>query len=131
MPLVLNGHAGAEYGIPFPVFLRSMYGIQGMYCHCIGQCITTLWLVLIFLGSKAAAMIRALIGCGWFGIQTSIGGDAIYQMFLAVWSGFGDAPSLGDWFGLNLLEFICFMIFWAINMYVMYIGTGLATLSLL
>ncbi len=59
-------------------------------------------------------------GCGWFGIQTWIGGEAIYEIFLAL--GVTDAPYLGDWIGLNLLQLFCFLVFWAINMFVMYRG---------
>src|SRR5829696_4656640 len=57
IPMLLNSHAGTKYGIPFPVFARAFYGIRG---------------------ANIAALLRAFIACGWFGIQTWIGGQAIY-----------------------------------------------------
>ncbi len=63
IPMILNGHAGAKYGIPFPVFARASFGTKG---------------------ANIAAMLRAIVACGWFGIQTWIGGFAIYQM-LRLW----------------------------------------------
>jgi len=59
IPMILNGHAGAKYGIPFPVFARASFGVRG---------------------ANIPAMLRAIVACGWFGIQTWIGGFAIYQM---------------------------------------------------
>src|SRR5580704_14787194 len=61
--LLLNAHAGAEYGIPFPIFARSAFGV---------------------LGANVPAMLRALVACGWFGIQTWIGGEAIFAMMVAL-----------------------------------------------
>ncbi len=63
IPMILNGHAGAKYGIPFPVFARASFGVKG---------------------ANIAAMLRAIVACGWFGIQTWIGGFALYQM-LHLW----------------------------------------------
>src|SRR5246127_3400376 len=63
IPMLLNAHAGAEYGIPFPVFARSSFGV---------------------LGANIPAMFRALVACGWFGIQTWIGGEAINAMLVAL-----------------------------------------------
>src|SRR6267142_3470595 len=59
IPMVLNGHAGAKYGIPFPVLMRASFGTRG---------------------ANIPALARALVACGWFGIQTWIGGDSIYQV---------------------------------------------------
>src|SRR6476619_2495434 len=59
IPMILNGHAGAKYGIPFPVFARASFGTNG---------------------ANIPAMLRAIVACGWFGIQTWIGGFALYQM---------------------------------------------------
>src|SRR5687767_4838659 len=61
--MVLNGHAGAEYGIPFPVFVRASFGIRS---------------------ANLPAILRAIVACGWFGIQTWIGGFALFQM-LKIW----------------------------------------------
>src|SRR6201997_2177747 len=63
IPMLLNAHAGARYGIPFPVFARASFGV---------------------LGANVPAMLRALVACGWFGIQTWIGGQAINAMLVAL-----------------------------------------------
>src|SRR5580704_910281 len=63
IPMVLNAHAGTKYGIPFPVYCRASFGT---------------------LGANIPALLRALVACGWFGIQTWIGGEAIYKI-LAIW----------------------------------------------
>jgi len=57
VPMLLNSHAGTKYGIPFPVFARAFYGVRG---------------------ANLPALLRAFIACGWFGIQTWIGGQAIF-----------------------------------------------------
>src|SRR5690606_20208162 len=59
VPMVLNGHAGAKYGIPFPVLARASFGVKG---------------------ANIPAILRAIVACGWFGIQTWIGGYALYLM---------------------------------------------------
>jgi nucleobase:cation symporter-1, NCS1 family len=61
VPLLLNAHAGAKYGIPFPVFLRASFGVRG---------------------ANIAALLRAVVACGWFGIQSWIGGSAIDAMLM-------------------------------------------------
>lgn len=102
IPMLLNGHAGAKYGIPFPVFARSSFGTKG---------------------ANIPALLRAIVACGWFGIQTWIGGFALYQA-LHLW-----IPSLATlpavfpaaW-GLATGPAICFLLFWALNMYVVYLG---------
>lgn len=101
VPLALNARAGTAYGIPFPVLLRSSFGV---------------------FGANVPAMLRAFVACGWFGIQTWIGGSAIYTM-LAVVFGFDitakvNLPILGISFG----EFACFLAFWALNMAVVVKG---------
>ena len=63
IPMMLNGHAGAKYGVPFPVLLRTSFGTAG---------------------AKLPALLRGLVACGWFGIQTWVGGFAIYQILNAV-----------------------------------------------
>jgi len=99
IPMILNGHAGAKYGIPFPVFARASFGT---------------------MGANIPAMLRAIVACGWFGIQTWIGGAAIYYM-IRVW-----VPSLPEisFDGLfpNAIPFICFLAFWLLNMIVVYFG---------
>ena len=101
LPMVLNGYAGTKYGIPFPVYCRAGFGT---------------------VGANVPAMLRALIACGWFGIQTWIGGTAL----LAVAAAF--APSLVDralhptTLGVTGPQFVAFLAFWAINMAVIYAG---------
>src|SRR3954462_4823479 len=63
IPMILNGHAGAKYGIPFPVFARASFGTTG---------------------ANIPAMLRAIVACGWFDIQAWIGGESIYYL-LKVW----------------------------------------------
>ncbi|HML57861.1 MAG TPA: NCS1 family nucleobase:cation symporter-1 [Ferruginibacter sp.] len=102
IPMILNGHAGAKYGIPFPVFARASFGT---------------------LGANIPALLRAIVACGWFGIQTWIGGYALYQM-MKLW-----IPALAEmkavfpaWTGLETGPAICFFIFWILNMLVIYKG---------
>ncbi len=101
IPMILNAHVGTKYGIPLPVFLRLNFGIDG---------------------AVLAALLRGLVACGWFGIQTWIGGAAIYQLLLAMWPGLANSPYLGDFVGLNLGQLFCFLLFWLMNMYIIYRG---------
>ncbi len=64
IPMILNAHAGAKYGIPFPVLVRASFGVRG---------------------ANVPAVLRALVACGWFGIQSWIGGQAIYSMLQVLW----------------------------------------------
>src|SRR5215468_6673782 len=59
IPMVLNAHAGTHYGIPLPVYCRASFGLKG---------------------ANVPALLRALVACGWFGIQSWIGGEAIYKI---------------------------------------------------
>ena len=92
IPMLLNAHAGARYGIPFPVFARASFGV---------------------LGANVPAILRALVACGWFGIQTWIGGEAINAMIAAVapgWKNFAwGAP-------------LCFIGFWLLHVAVIIRG---------
>lgn len=99
IPMILNGHAGTKYGIPFPVFARASFGVRG---------------------ANIPAILRAVVACGWFGIQTWIGGAAIYQM-LRVWN--RSLPEI-DTTSLfpQAVPMICFLLFWALNMFVVYLG---------
>jgi NCS1 family nucleobase:cation symporter-1 len=102
VPMILNGHAGAKYGIPFPVFARASFGTTG---------------------ANIPALLRAIVACGWFGIQTWIGGFALFQL-LHLWLPFLD--KLPDIFpvswGLSTGPALCFLLFWILNMYVVYLG---------
>ena len=99
IPMILNGHAGAKYGIPFPVFVRASFGTKG---------------------ANIPAMLRAIVACGWFGIQTWIGGASLYNI-LRAWN-----PALAEIDSSSLfpqpLPMICFLIFWALNMFIIYLG---------
>lgn len=102
VPMILNGRAGAKYGIPFPVLARASFGVRG---------------------ANIPALLRAIVACGWFGIQTWIGGFALYQM-LRLW-----IPSLQTLppifpvsFELATGPAICFFLFWLVNMFVVFLG---------
>jgi NCS1 family nucleobase:cation symporter-1 len=99
VPMLLNAHAGAKYGIPFPVFVRASFGVKG---------------------ANIPAVLRALVACGWFGIQTWIGGGAIYSMLKILW------PAAGAWPGSL---WVCFFAFWLVNMAV--IWRGIETIKVL
>jgi NCS1 family nucleobase:cation symporter-1 len=92
IPMLLNAHAGTRYGIPFPVFVRASFGVKG---------------------ANVPAVLRALVACGWFGIQTWIGGQAIFSMLQILWPAAAKAPA-GVW--------VCFFAFWLINMAVIWRG---------
>jgi len=92
VPMILNAHAGAKYGIPFPVYVRASFGVRG---------------------ANIPAVLRAMVACGWFGIQCWIGGQAIYSMLRVIAPGIASAPSA---------VWICFFAFWAINMAVIWRG---------
>ena len=92
IPMLLNAHAGARYGIPFPVFARASFGV---------------------LGANVPAILRALVACGRFGIQTWIGGQAINAMMIALVPAWADYQ-LGVW--------LCFGFFWLLNVAVILRG---------
>jgi NCS1 family nucleobase:cation symporter-1 len=93
-PMLLNSYPGAKYGIPFPVLARASFGV---------------------MGANVAAILRALVACGWFGIQTWIGGEAIDVLLRTLWPAWG---SVAHHTG------ICFLAFWAINFAVVVAGIG-------
>src|SRR5689334_20191629 len=91
-PMLLNSQPGARYGVPFPVLARASFGVSG---------------------ANIAAVLRALVACGWFGIQTWIGGEAINTLLATVWPAWAAVPhNVG----------ICFMAFWVINLAVILMG---------
>ena len=102
VPIALNSHAGTRYGIPFPVLARASFGV---------------------LGANVPALLRGLVACGWFGIQTWIGGWAIYKLIEVLWPGIATLPQILPAFvGLNTGEFLCFMVFWAMNVWIVLRG---------
>ncbi|MCB9866522.1 MAG: NCS1 family nucleobase:cation symporter-1 [Phycisphaerales bacterium] len=102
IPMVLNAHAGTKYGVPFPVLIRSSFGT---------------------LGANIAAIMRGLVACGWFGIQTWIGGSAIYTLHRVIF-GFAAAGPADMIPGLQISpgQLACFLLFWAVNVAVICFG---------
>src|SRR5215217_1301290 len=92
IPMLLNAHAGTKYGVPFPVFVRASFGVRG---------------------ANFAAMARALVACGWFGIQTWLGGLALDALTTAAW---------GGWANVTGHAFIAFFVFWAIQLVIILTG---------
>jgi NCS1 family nucleobase:cation symporter-1 len=92
IPMLLNAHAGAKYGIPFPVFVRASFGVRG---------------------ANIPAILRALVACGWFGIQSWLGGQAIYAMLNVLWPSTAHMPGA---------LWACFLGFWLLNMAVVWCG---------
>src|SRR5688572_15152107 len=92
LPMVLNAHAGTKYGISFPVLCRASFGTRG---------------------ANVAAMARAIVACGWFGIQTWIGGTAIDVLIGRVWPGWRDFGA--TMFGVPAHTWVAFFLFWAIQ----------------
>jgi len=91
-PMLLNAHAGAKYGIPFPVFARASFGV---------------------FGANIPAVLRALVACGWFGINTWIGGEAINAMVVVL---------LPSWRNYAEGVWICFAGFWLLHVIVIVLG---------
>ena len=94
IPLTLNAFPGTKYGIPFPVLLRSSFGI---------------------VGSNVPALIRAMVACGWFGIQTMFGGIAVHLLFAAIWEPWAELGGRG--------EVIGFFLFWIWNLWIVIRGS--------
>jgi NCS1 family nucleobase:cation symporter-1 len=100
VPMALNAHAGTRYGIPFPVYCRAAFGLRG---------------------ANVPALMRALVACGWFGIQTWIGGMSFHAL-LAVWfPEWTKAPPITA-LGITAPQVCCFLAFWFVNMLVVWHG---------
>ncbi|MFI5007099.1 MAG: NCS1 family nucleobase:cation symporter-1 [Solirubrobacterales bacterium] len=105
-PILLNSHPGTKYGIPFPVFARASYGT---------------------IGSNLPALMRAIVACGWFGIQAWIGGEALHTLFTSLWPGW--PALLGSGFsGHSGTEWLSFLLFWGLNIFIIYKGMDLLRL---
>ncbi len=118
VPILLNSHPGTKYGIPFPVFARASYGVYG---------------------SNLPAVIRALVACGWFGIQAWIGGQALHTLVRVIWPRWatllggpldGVHLSIGKWTivtlaGTTPTQQLSFLAFWTINILIVYRGMDL------
>jgi NCS1 family nucleobase:cation symporter-1 len=99
LPMVLNAHAGTKYGIPFPVYCRPSFGV---------------------VGANVPAILRALVACGWFGIQAWIGGWAIFKILALYFRSWEAMPPA--FLGISLPQLGCFLFFWGINMFVIHKG---------
>jgi NCS1 family nucleobase:cation symporter-1 len=103
VPILLNSHPGTKYGIPFPVFARAAYGT---------------------IGSNLPALMRALVACGWFGIQAWIGGEALHTFFTSVIPGWPGLLGTG-FSGHTGTEWLSFLLFWGLNVLIVYRGMDL------
>jgi NCS1 family nucleobase:cation symporter-1 len=101
VPILLNAHPGTKYGIPFPVLARSSFGTYG---------------------ANVPAVLRAIVACGWFGIQTYIGGEAVKIFVVALWPGYAELGGDFAILGLSISSAITFLLFWALNIIIIYAG---------
>jgi nucleobase:cation symporter-1, NCS1 family len=101
VPILLNAHPGTKYGIPFPVLARASFGTSG---------------------ANIPAVLRAIVACGWFGIQTFIGGEAVKTFIIAVIPGYAGLGGGVTILGLGVPSAITFMFFWVINIFIIYRG---------
>jgi NCS1 family nucleobase:cation symporter-1 len=93
IPMILNAHAGTKYGVSFPVLCRASFGVRG---------------------ANIPAVLRAIVACGWFGIQTWIGALALDTLMNAAWSG---------WAGIAGHVAIAFAVFWGVQVLIILKGT--------
>lgn len=101
VPILLNAHPGTKYGIPFPVLARSSFGTKG---------------------ANVPAVLRAIVACGWFGIQTFIGGEAVKTFVEALWPGYAHLGGGATFLGLSLPSALTFLAFWALNIVIILKG---------
>ncbi|MBI5495008.1 MAG: NCS1 family nucleobase:cation symporter-1 [Deltaproteobacteria bacterium] len=101
VPILLNAHPGTRYGIPFPVLARSSFGT---------------------LGANVPAVLRAIVACGWFGIQTFIGGEAVKTFLVSVWPSFDTLGGGTRIMGLGIPSALTFLVFWGLNILIIYRG---------
>jgi NCS1 family nucleobase:cation symporter-1 len=94
VPMLLIGHAGTKYGIPYAVLARSSFGTRG---------------------ARLPALMRAIVACGWYGIQTWFGGSMIYTLLGVM--GYSIAGDKIPGLGIDLGQLACFLVFWAIQLY--------------
>lgn len=101
-PLILTGHPGTKYGVPFPVLARSSFGIRGAH---------------------VPTLLRALVGCGWYGIESWIGGEAIFLLLpKSIKQPSSVLAQSVPWLGTSPLEFACFLAFWTAQLAIVWKG---------
>jgi NCS1 family nucleobase:cation symporter-1 len=100
IPMALNAHAGTRYGIPFPVYCRAAFGLRG---------------------ANVPALMRALVACGWFGIQTWIGGSSLHTLLEVWFPEWQDAAKIAG-LGITAPQLGCFLAFWFLNVLVVWNG---------
>src|SRR5262249_389878 len=111
-PILANSHAGTKYGIPFPVYARAAYGT---------------------VGSNLPALMRALVACGWFGIQCWIGGEALHTLWRSLWPARREGlrgrltlhTTLFSLSGATPTQYLDFLVFWALNILIVWRGMDL------
>jgi NCS1 family nucleobase:cation symporter-1 len=102
IPMILNGHGGTKYGVPFPVLVRASFGT---------------------VGAHIPSVARALVACGWFGIQCWIGGAAIYSIIGALgWINAAEDVTNLPVLGITAMQFACFIAFWLIHLLIILRG---------
>lgn len=101
VPILLNAHPGTAYGISFPVLARASFGTTG---------------------ANIPAVLRAFVACGWFGINTYIGGEALKTFVLTFWPAFAEVGGGATIAGLSVPSAITFAVFWGMNVFVIYKG---------
>jgi NCS1 family nucleobase:cation symporter-1 len=99
IPMILNAHAGTKYGVSFPVLCRASFGVRG---------------------ANVPAILRAIVACGWFGIQTWIGGSALDALFGRMWSGWNAIGT--NVMGVAAHTWLAFLLFWAIQVFIILKG---------
>ncbi len=102
LPLAINAHAGTRYGIPFPVYARAAFGLKGAHLP---------------------ALLRSMVACGWFGIQTWIGGLAISEILGLLWPAWRGLGAGATFMGFGLPAYLGFATFWLINLWFVWKGT--------
>ncbi|TFH64386.1 MAG: nitrate reductase, partial [Gemmatimonadales bacterium] len=102
VPMVINAHAGTRYGIPFPVYARAAYGYRGAHLP---------------------SLLRAVVACGWFGIQTWIGGLAINALLGLLWPRWNGLGGSWTFMGYGASHYAGFFLFWLVNLWFVWAGT--------
>ena len=101
LPMILNAHAGTKYGVSFPVLCRASFGTRG---------------------ANIPAVLRAVVACGWFGIQTWIGGQALDALFGRMWAGWSNLAGGAAFLGIPAHTWLAFLFFWGIQVVIIVRG---------